>query len=64
MEEITTVLLVMIMLLLSVFGAVHIIEDIFDTREKEIIRLCESKGYWQHKQTRVLCSIENQGERK
>jgi hypothetical protein len=64
MDEIMPILILVTMLLLSVFGSVAIVEDITDKPEKEVIRLCETNGYWQYKQTRVLCSIENQGARK
>ena len=62
MDDIGAALVIVVIVLLALFGSFSLVDDMIGKKEKEVIEACENNGYWQHKQIRVLCSIEKQPE--
>ena len=54
-DEFFTALMVVWITTVTVLSAMFVFGGTFDV---ELIRACESRGYWQMGQTRIICSVE------
>lgn len=58
MDEFGPWLLLVALAILSVLGMDKVSEILTDEPYKETILSCDTVGYWQHDQIRLLCSVE------
>jgi len=57
-DNVGVVLSMVIVIIFALAGLFYVIGDMVDATENDVIRNCLKTGYWQHDQTRILCSVE------
>lgn len=58
MGKFTGGVIAVLILILANIGIFEGVNDLLDTKEKDVISSCTKNGYWQYKQRRFICYEE------
>lgn len=63
MDDFFAAFLLVVLVLFAIIGATFGLTKMLGTTERGIVAACEKNGYWQYKQTRIVCRVEQPTKR-